>query len=508
MPPILPYRTAPTPAAEQLSEWMSRQWLSPYSDELMTAAVFIASGQELKAALLVRQVIRGMEDLGVNLDDMKPIMRLSGDAWRRAAARFAITPTHASANLRQRIRNDLLLEALAVYKIVEDIPEQIRIMRAIAKAKLSRQNSNAAVGVLANVFDLAKTQLALGVSEFRQLIVEMATAAQTASDLHSLPDAAIQTAALRQSLGENDQAVMLLGKASERFLDISKIMHQRERHAEALKTLTEAIQLGMLAGLEDVFVQHADLLIKYSALTGDVESLQVYERSLHLTGLSMRGAADHLIQDRARVILSNPDVNALAEFHRILDSATQYPVAYLSMMTKDNRHQEPEFLEAALAQMDGMFWQNAAWVRTLDMMQSLQHLPNMEKRWEHGVASLQYTSAQYRQAMHMAAAHYRLTRRRITSASPSLIEFVAGADFSDPNAVWGVYARIAQELELPVSEVAGAFSPYGDARVRVRLQNAMGHLPFAHVQSAVLSHEFEGRRQQWLEVRGAARGVK
>lgn len=491
-PRLPPYKGPPTPIATGFLESMYRQWHSPHAQALSEAAALIAGGQALKAALLLRQVLRTMEDDGVNPYEREPVLSLSAVAWSRAALRFASSSADYTAGVSQRMRIDFLLESLADYMVLEDVPNQIRIQRAIATAHLSGDRPNAAVEVLGKAFELARTHLVLQAREMQQLFSEMATANKAAFDRQpkAKPDMAIRAAAFHQLTGESTQALVYLGKAHDRLLGIALDAHQLKQDHKAVAFLAQAVVLGIAAGREEMLVRNADLLLQYAILDGDKESTRIYDRAIRMAQSGMREMADRVIQGRAQVILDRTvSRHALVVFHGVVDLG----VECLASIAKTS----PKVLDAAWALMDAAYWKDDAWRRTLDMLEPFLGEPFVEHMWRDGLAKLRAASAEHELALNLAARHYRVARLQLNAASPALANLVAVAELGYPEALQLIYMQIARDMNCSMAAAESVFTPYGDARLRGRLREALGELTFVHLRSKAMLHDLNARQGRW-----------
>lgn len=502
MPPKLPpYRVASTPIATSLVQSMERQWQSPYAQEVGEAAALIAGGEEVKAAFLLRQVIRTMEDRGYTVDDREPVLRLTADAWGRAALRFVSNAADYTPGVRQYLRVDFLSEALTIYTTLEDVPNRIRIHRALAAAHLSLNHPKLAADELRVALDLAQLHEALSPQEMRQLLAETISACKSLFDRYPRAkiENAMKVAAFYQLLGDSAQAMVYLEKIQARILENAKVLNQRGKHHSALVAASQATVLGIIVGREDVLARYADLLMRYAISNGDTASAQIYDRAIHLAQSGMQDLSSHMIEDRAKMLLVLPSTGkrAIEVFHTLIDVGVKYLSGFAKSATQSGNYQDPKILDAANALMEATYWQNDALRRTIELMEPLVEQPLVEALVKDWLIQLKAGVDEHSRAVSWAAKHYRATQRPIAGANPALILTVAETSLDHPEALQRLYMEIARDMNCSIAEAESLFTPYGDTQLQGRLREALGELAFAHLRSKAIRHDLNVRNERW-----------
>lgn len=482
-------------------------WLnSRYAQKIIEATAFIASGHELKAALLLREVIRLMEDHAAGQDELKPVLRLYADAWRRAASRFTAQSGELLPNVRQRMRVEFLAEARAVYMALRDIPNVVRMTRATADAFMARGQVMGAAKLAGEAFSLALRYTALDFTEVQQFLKQMAEiykAAFEKSTTGRFPDnldLGPKAAAFMYMTATTGEASNYLQVVAERYHEVAKIYHGRGRHVEAFNILAQAIVLDIALGRQGAIEQHADQIAQYAILSGDRKTLIIYDRAMRLAQIGSALAATTMIQERAQVLVAAKSRNfyALKMFHEALDAGMNY-VTQLSMNPfYDVVLSDTKILRAMWLQMDVTFRQTMAWAQTLEMLEPLRVFSAIREFGKGGMEGLRYGNTMYVASLTTAGAYEPPSAHHVR-ADPYLLRLMSGISMTGEGAsgMREIHVFLANQAGCTPAEVAAAFTPYGDARIVSRLKAMTGELMFAQLRHAALTYAYVPLNKQW-----------
>lgn len=494
----------PNPLSQEdtLPEWMR----SPYARDLIEAAAYIASGKELKSALLLRDVVRGKQDQGVDRQKLRPVLQVYADSWRRAAYRFASHSGELLDSVRQNMRREFLDEARTAYMHAMDFTNFVRMTYAMARIDMVQGHFLDALDTFEEAFNIAYKQIALDLVEVTPFLKQFGEACQVVFEKYSTRhyprhlDSGPKAAAYLFLTGDYPDAARYLEVVADRYFEAAKIFHQHGRHTDAFNTLVQAVVFEVVMKGEEVIAQHADQVVQYSILTGDRNSLAVYNRAMALIQHGSSMAGNTAVLAHARFLVTRPEaLSALKAFHGVIDMAMGYVVSVVSDVFHNDKFDDTKILKAAWIQMEIVFRQAMAWLRTLESLESLRIATSVSQIGRDGVGVFRYDEAVYLNSLTTAGA-FDLSRPGFVRANPHLIRMMNLISPGDPKLDFReIEVYLAQQVECTPAEIAAAFSSYADARIVGKIKGAIGELMFAQLRHMRLLHHYVSLRERWSD---------
>lgn len=498
-----PIALLPKPTMSPQTAFVPEWWSSPYARELIEATAFMAGGQDLKAALILRDVIRALEGRGADRSELAPVLRLSADAWRRAAARFSSPDGEQLSNIRQRMRVEFLSEARAAYRVLSDFPSMVRMTRAMADAHMAQRRYLSAAQLLEKNFDLPTRRSVMDITEAVPFLKQLAEAFQLAFEKYSTrrsPSFLVtgpKAAGYLYLTSDNPQTSTYLEMVADRYAQVSKIFHQKNRHVDALEALLQGLVLEATLGREDVVAQHADRIVQYAILTGDRHSLAIYDRAMHLAQNGSVTVANAIIREQAqKIFIRSANFEALEEFHEVVDRGMDYVSRLAGNAFYEGTPNDAKILGGLWLNVDVIFRQAMAWVRTLEMLALFRNAPRVHQLGMFGIERLRYGSVLYTSSMISASAYYPFSHNHVP-ASPDLTRLIERVSPDGPLDMNELQTLLARQAGCTPAEVAAAFTPYGDVRIINRIKAVAGELMFAQIRQVVLTHHYTSLRKHW-----------
>jgi tetratricopeptide (TPR) repeat protein len=479
-------------ASTSPSEW----WESQHATQLIEAAELLAAGQGLKAALMLRDLIRIMEDLGANRSEVAPVLRLSADAWRQASVGLVRHSSEHPFNVRQRMRVDFLEEARAAYNVLLDIPNVMRTTRSIGSAYMAQGKFLAAMQQLEDAAVLATKYETLDFVEVMPLWRELGAACKAAFEYfatNAAPahlDAGPRAAGYLLLVGDGTGAAAYLGEVAERYHQAAVSFHKSGRHPNAMNALIQAILMEHVMGHANALESHADQLVQYAILNGDRKSLEVYDRAMQLARRGSVALANASILERARtVFFKSNDFSSLRQMYDVMDEGLYVMTELLKSLFMTKGVHADRLLKAVWVHLEVTFRYSMSWFQTLEMLDTLRTLSSVRQVYSHGMELLRFADKKYLGALDIAGRHYAHSGY-YKLADPRVVQWLFDASSEHPADLSEMHAYLAQQVGSTPAEVAAAFSLYGDERMVRRIKGLTGELMFAKLRHAVLTHHY------------------
>lgn len=476
-----------------------------HADKIIEATMLIAGGHEIKAALLLRDVIRAMEDFGADRMELASVVQLSADAWRRAAMRIAKPDGTSLPGVQQRMRVEFLAEAQSAYEELRDIPNMVRMTRAMGDAYMAQGKSLAAMQQLEDASHLATRYNTLDILETVPFLRQLAEACKAAFEQYAtqhMPahlDAGPKAAGYLSLVGDNVQAATYLSEVADQYHQAAVAYHQNGRHTNALNALMQAILMEVVTGREGALEHRADQLVQYSILNGDRKSLDVYDRAMRLTRNGSIAVANAIILERAKAVFFNSNsFSALRQYHDVMNEGLSYFVTLLKDLFTSEGVDETRLLRGVWIHLEVAFRYSMSWIQTLELLEPLRKLSSVRQMRSDGMELLRYGMKMYLSGLTMGSNYYSQSGYYVPS-DPHLAQWLSGVSSDAPTNMHEVHLYLARQVGCTPAEIEAALTRYGDMRLVSRIKGVTGELAFAQLRYANLMNHYvslkESRRR-------------
>lgn len=501
---VKPVALLPKPDPSSLVTPGVEWWRSPDREQLIQATTLIAGGQPLKAALLVRDVLRQMEDRSADKDELAPVLSLSAEAWRRTAARFATYSADYLTTTRQFMRVGFLAEARAAYMQVRDLENVVRMTRATADAYRVLKRYVAAARILEEALAVAVRHEALDVVEAHPFLKQLGEAHQAAFEAASARrypaflESGPKAAGYLYLTGDTPYTMAYLEKVADRYHQVAEVYHRLNRHAEAFATVLQASVLEVVLGREDAVAQRADQIVQYAILAGDQRALASYGRALRFAQNGSAAMAQAVIHEQARALIAGNanSLRALDAFHEAVDGGMDYVSRLAGNSFYGDHPDDEKALRELWINMGVAFRQGMAWVRSVEMLSPYRFSSLIRQFGRQGIRQLEYGDRVHTGNLTAASALYPSSPDYVR-ADPHLYLLLAQMGGGGELDMSTIALYLARQLNCTPAEVKAALTPYGDRRIVERMKAMTGEVIFAQLRQTLLTHHHKSLREEW-----------
>ena len=485
---------------------------SPDPARLTAAAALMASGRYVEAVYLLEEAVAKLETRGVDPRLITPFLQLSAEGLRNAAARFAITNPYFS-RVDQRVRIGWLEQTADIYRRLEDAPNHVATLRALASAHLSLGEALTAMYKLKEAADMALPVFMWGVDELKHVLSQLADACQRAYEqvpknrLAFHYNMAVEGAAYRFVSGDPVQAMSTLDALHAQLLQAAQVAHKVGAHDRALRLLAEGVYWGLVTGQSDVLNQHADLFVNYAALAGHGSAIAIYDRAIALRQAGSHDLAQRLVLEEAIAVLDKMSpALSVRLFHDVVDVGAQQQIAVADHMLKDLQSSDPKILTIADAKRAAALLQLTGWAQTLNAL-----VPTFLESQDHLVAqtfidvgfttSLQQANAAFSKAdLQMRAYYDAMGGGPMPPVGVALLRAVSAMQWSDPASVQKNCALLASHFGCTVAEVEVALMPRGlGTPAELRIRKSLGDFNWERLRRIAIARELLDQHRIWQE---------
>lgn len=483
---------------------------SPYPERLTAAAALMASGRHVEAVALLGETIASLDASRASSRLLEPFLQLSAEGLRTAAARFASSHPYSS-RVDQRMRITWLEQALELYQRLNDVPNEVSTLRALALANMAIGESFAAMFQLIEVWKLARPLFLLDVKDIRVFFGQLADASQAAYEKavdHRLGlhyNLAIESLAYRYLAGNQIQVMADLDLLHERYLQAAQEVHRIGTHERAHRLLAQGIYWGLVTGHAEVLDQYADLFVNYSALKGDSDAVAVYDRAITLRRAGSHDLAQRLVVEYATAALARmPSATYLHKFHDIIDEGTQYQMDAVDLLLKKENSADAAMPRLADAKRRAALLQLTSWTQTLQglvpaFLKSTQYFP-VEEFIDAGFAiALQRAHPAFGDADRRLEEYHRAQGTSSTSpVNVDLMRRVSVVQWSDPESVRLFYFQMASHFDCTPAEVELALVPRGvGSPIERRIRQSIGDFSWDYIRRTAMARGLLDQFRIW-----------